>query len=97
MPFDETRTNDVGERRERSYRQCRASRLDLGELSQAPEIEKSAPRFRSRIERHENVGAAGQRYERPLVAEHRQRLAHGARFEKVELGEGGSHAFRMAR
>ena len=87
---DERRPDDVGIGGERADRQHVAARLESAAARRAATVQEPRVLQRAEIERDVQVGAAGHRHERPLVAQHPQRVAERARLEQLAM-RGGNH------
>ena len=74
-PSHERRPDQIGIRRQRADREHAAANLDRPQPIEPPQVEKPRRLQRPEVERHVQVGAAGQRRQRALVAQHRESLA----------------------
>ena len=74
-----------------------APHRDAPEWAKSPEIDEAAGLQRAEIERHIEIGRAGQGDDALFVAQHAQGVHDGAGLQELDRRDGGSHGFRIAR
>jgi hypothetical protein len=84
--------------RERPDREAFAAHADAAQRVEPPEVQEAPSGRLARGEGAVDVGGAGERHERALVAQHPERLAQRARLQQLERCERRPHrARRIAR
>ena len=88
---DERRPDDVGVGGERADRQHVSADANRPQLGERPQVHEPRGRQRAEVQRDVQVGTAGHRHQRPLVAEHAQRVGERLRLEQRAVGDRSLH------